>query len=207
MKRVYFDSRSIVVCTPEESIPEDVVTYEAPDIDSIDVTAMVEGFRESTEPNTLILRSADADAVYRRICASFKEVNAGGGLVSRADGDCLLINRFSLWDLPKGHQEPGEDIAVTAVREVEEETGVDGLEIRSLICITDHCYIRDGIWHLKHTWWFDMYHSGSAELIPQTEEDISEAVWVHPQDIKTYMKNTFSSIREVFMKLISKNSV
>ncbi|HCZ22126.1 MAG TPA: NUDIX hydrolase, partial [Rikenellaceae bacterium] len=48
-----------------------------------------------------------------------------------------------LWDLPKGHREEGEDIRTTALREVQEETGVDELKLGRLICVTDHCYFRN----------------------------------------------------------------
>ena len=59
----------------------------------------------------------------------YLEVNAGGGLVTNTKGEFLLIRRSGLWDLPKGHQEPGEDIGATALREVEEETGVGKSDI------------------------------------------------------------------------------
>ena len=135
---------------------------------------------------------------YRRVCSEFKEVNAAGGLVSNRRGDFLLINRNGLWDLPKGHQEAGEDIRTTAMREVQEETGVMQLELRDLICITDHCYRREGIWHLKHTWWYDMLYTDPVDLTPQREEDISKAAWVARSSLPPFLKNTYPSIVEVF---------
>ena len=110
----------------------------------------------------------------------------------------LLIQRSGLWDLPKGHREAGEDIEVTALREVQEETGVDQLELRDLICVTDHCYLRDGIWHLKHTWWYDMLYTDPVDLTPQREEDISRAAWVARSSLPPFLKNTYPSIQEVF---------
>ena len=135
---------------------------------------------------------------YRDICAEFKEVDAAGGLVSNGKGEYLLIRRNGLWDLPKGHREPGEEIETTALREVQEETGMMSLELRDLICVTDHCYFRDGIWHLKHTWWYDMLCTAPADLIPQREEGITEAVWVAESDLSTCLEHTFPSIVEVF---------
>ncbi|MBO7622883.1 MAG: NUDIX domain-containing protein, partial [Bacteroidales bacterium] len=140
----------------------------------------------------------DIEATYKRICGEFKEVNAAGGLVSNRRGDYLLISRDGLWDLPKGHQEPGEDISVTAIREVQEETGVDKLLLRDLICITDHCYKRNDIWHLKHTWWYDMLYTDPVDLTPQREEDIAKAAWVAKSSLPPFLKNTYPSIVEVF---------
>lgn len=55
---------------------------------------------------------------------------AAGAVVLRADDtggtEVLVIHRdgYDDWTLPKGHQEPGEQLPVAAVREVGEETGV-----------------------------------------------------------------------------------
>ena len=43
---------------------------------------------------------------------------------------CLLLRAFGYWDFPKGLVEPGEDPRAAAIREVEEETGLAGLEFR-----------------------------------------------------------------------------
>jgi len=46
------------------------------------------------------------------------------------DGRRFLLMRHSdRWDLPKGHAEPGETPRQTALRETEEETGIDGSRI------------------------------------------------------------------------------
>jgi ADP-ribose pyrophosphatase YjhB (NUDIX family) len=146
----------------------------------------------------ICIPTSDIEKTYRMICAEFLEVNAGGGLVSNRRGDYLLISRNGLWDLPKGHQDPGEDIATTALREVQEETGIDDLTLRGLICVTDHCYRRNDIWHLKHTWWYDMLHNDPDDLTPQTEEDITKAAWVAKSSLPPYLLNTYPSIQEVF---------
>ncbi len=198
MHKIYFEKRSIVICTPDEAALADPNSVEFHLGDKLDIHALVGMFEASATLSRIYIPSGDTDATYRRICSEFKEVNAAGGLVSNRRGDYLLIRRDGLWDLPKGHQEPGEDIRITAVREVQEETGVDKLQLRDLICITDHCYRRGGIWHLKHTWWYDMLYTDPVDLTPQTEEDISKAAWVAKSSLPPFLKNTYPSIAEVF---------
>lgn len=164
----------------------------------MDIHALTELFRDDESLLKVCIPSADVDNTYKRICSEFFEVNAAGGLVRNRRGDYLLIKRNGLWDLPKGHQEPGEDIKACAVREVEEETGLGELEARSLICVTDHIYYRNDKWHLKHTWWYDMLYTTPVELIPQTEEDITKAAWVAKSSLPPYIIHTFPSIAEVF---------
>jgi len=198
MHRIYFEKRCIVICTPDDTALSDPNAVEFHVGDSADVRRLVEMFEVSDTLSRVFIPTPDPEAGYRRVCSAFKEVNAAGGLVSNRRGDYLLISRNGLWDLPKGHQEPGEDIRTTAIREVQEETGVLQLELRDLICITDHCYRRNGIWHLKHTWWYDMLYTDPVDLTPQREEDIAKAAWVARSSLPPFLKNTYPSIAEVF---------
>ena len=198
MHRIYFEKRCIIICEPEEQALADPNAVEFHIGEKIDIHTLVLMFEASKELSRLYIPARNTDKVYHRLCAEFKEVNAAGGLVSNRRGDYLLINRNGLWDLPKGHQENGEDIRTTALREVREETGVDQLEVRDLICVTDHCYRRNGIWHLKHSCWYDMLYTDPWDLTPQREEDITKAAWVPRSGLSPYLKNTYPSIVEVF---------
>ena len=198
MHKIYFEKRCLIICRPDDPALNDPNAILFRPGDSLDIHSLVGMLETYGSLNHIYIPAEDTERMYRRICSEFKEVNAGGGLVSNRRGDFLLISRNGLWDLPKGHQDPGEDISVTALREVEEETGIDDLQLRELICITDHCYRRDGIWHLKHTWWYDMLHTDPADLTPQREEDISKAAWVAKSSLPGFLVNTYPSIAEVF---------
>ena len=198
MYRIYFEKRCIIICKPEDQSLSDPNCVEFHPGEKMDLHTLVAMFKASGELSRIFIPTPDTEGMYRRICAEFKEVDAAGGLVSNRRGDFLLIRRNGLWDLPKGHREKGEDTLTTAVREVMEETGVDNLEAGSLICVTDHCYLRDGIWHLKHTWWYNMLYTDPADLTPQREEDISKAAWVAKSSLPPFLKNTYPSILEVF---------
>lgn len=198
MHRIYFENRCIIICGPEDQMLSDPNAVECHLGEKIDIHTLVKMFKDSSSLEKLYIPTSDTERTYGRICAEFKEVNAAGGLVSNRRGDFLLINRNGLWDLPKGHQEEGEDIGTTAIREVAEETGIAALKLGELICITDHCYLRNGIWHLKHTWWYQMTYTDPVELTPQREEDISKAAWVAKSSLPPFLKNTYPSIVEVF---------
>ena len=198
MHKIYFEKRCILICGPDDQILSDPNIIRFSLGDTSDIHRLVNMVEASSTLGRVCIATDDIDGTYKSICAEFLEVNAGGGLVSNRRGDYLLISRNGMWDLPKGHQDPGEDIAVTALREVQEETGILDLEMRGLICVTDHCYRRNDIWHLKHTWWYDMLHTDPADLTPQTEEDITKAAWVAKSSLPPYLLNTYPSIIEVF---------
>ena len=177
MYRIYFKSRSILFCSEEEKL------------------------LAGRESGCTYVVSDDPDECYRSVCSLFREVEAGGGVVRDGRGNVLLIKREGVWDLPKGHREEGEDIRETALREVSEETGVSGLTAGRLLCITHHCYLRDDVWHLKHCWWYEMTTDGTGSPEPQTEEGITEAVWMDEVSAGSCLKNSYPSIREVFRNL------
>ena len=146
--------------------------------------------------------SGDSLVSLKDLGDNYKEVNAAGGLVQDASGRYLLIRRNDRWDLPKGHQEQGEVITDTALREVREETGLTDLLLKDFICVTHHCYRLDGAWIVKHTWWYGMLCTGSADTVPQTEENITQAVFMDKNEVAEALKDTYPSIREVFVGII-----
>ena len=151
MHKIYFEKRCLLICPPDEQVLTNPNAVLVNINEGSQVHDLINMFEVSDSLGLVYIPSEDTERTYRLICDEFKEVNAGGGLVRNRRGDYLLIKRNGLWDLPKGHQEDGEDIQVTALREVEEETGIPQLELGQLICVTDHCYRRNDIWHLKHT--------------------------------------------------------
>lgn len=198
MHKIYFDDRSIVICKPGEPFEKSEGTMVLDSGSKEDVLDAAARFKSKESGISFVVQSEDPEVAYRLVCGSFKEVNAAGGLVMDMDGKYLVIRRNSVWDLPKGHQEEDEDIMVTAVREVEEETGVSGIVPEKLLCVTDHCYYRDGICHLKHTWWYLMSCTSGSNLVPQTEEGITETEFVGKDRLEDIMKCTYPSIADVF---------
>jgi 8-oxo-dGTP pyrophosphatase MutT (NUDIX family) len=125
---------------------------------------------------------------------SRKTIKAGGGLVKNEKGEILFMFRRGKWDLPKGKLDPGESLEDCAVREVREETGVDGLSIVKFLLVTEHEYEEHGSWILKESHWYLMKASSQEPLIPQTEEDISELRWIAADNFNIILQNTYPSI-------------
>lgn len=123
---------------------------------------------------------------------------AGGGLVYNKDGNVLFIFRNGKWDLPKGRTEKGEEIEDTAIREVEEETGVSGLKITNKLQKTYHVFKRNGVYKLKITHWFEMRTNYSGQLTGQIEEGIEKVAWLNPDEVKSALGNSYENIKLLF---------
>lgn len=82
-----------------------------------------------------------------------RETSAGGLVVDGLDGppearSAALIGRTDrrgrlLWSLPKGHIEEGESSEQTAIREVAEETGIQGVVVAELGSI-NYWFVTEG---------------------------------------------------------------
>jgi hypothetical protein len=65
---------------------------------------------------------------------------------------------------------------------------------------TYHTYDAFGKHFLKTTHWYYITCSGTQNLVPQTEEDITAIKWVATKDIKAPMADTYPSIKDILSK-------
>ena len=140
----------------------------------------------------------DEKLIMKTLRAKLPVEKAGGGLVYNKDGDVLFIFRNGKWDLPKGGTEKNETIEETAMREVEEETGVNGLVITDKLQKTYHIFKRNGRYKLKITQWFEMRTKYEGIPQGQADEGIERVEWVNPKDIKFLLENSYENIKLLF---------
>jgi ADP-ribose pyrophosphatase YjhB (NUDIX family) len=116
-----------------------------------------------------------------------EETSAGGLVLSergpRAQG--ALIGRLDrrgrlLWSLPKGHVEEGETCEATAVREVAEETGIQGEVLASLGTI-DFWFVADGRRVHKTVHHYLLIATGGE--LSDADVEVSEVAWVPLADL------------------------
>lgn len=152
---------------------------------------------ENTSVKELNVFGEDIDGIWAEFRSLFRIIEAAGGVVNNPDGDTLFIRRLGKWDLPKGKMEKGESREESAVREIEEETGLRDVELVRFINTTFHIYVeRNGDKVLKCTHWFEMNFSGEDTSKPQTEEGITEVAWKNTAQIEDEVfPSTFKNIK------------
>lgn len=116
-------------------------------------------------------------------------IESAGGLICNHFHHVLLIFKRGKWDMPKGRIEPDQSKAECALREVEEETGIDvsKLKITGKLVSTWHTTRHQNTKYLKKTHWYLMEYDGDDDhLQPQVEEGIIECRWVHLSELPHY---------------------
>lgn len=199
MYKIFYNDR--VVCLEEEA-PKGIVrpgtlaiAYEDPE----ELKVLLDDFSENDQVQELHLFHPDLQELKEAFTGCFKCINAGGGVVLNDEGEFLAIKRNGVWDLPKGKMEKGEDFKTTALREVEEECGLGGLELKEFLQSTFHTYPLKDKMVLKETQWFEMLWKGKGEPILQEEEGITSYRWVKPGKADFLKENTYASILDVLM--------
>lgn len=146
-------------------------------------------------------RAGDGRAPTERL-HTVRETSAGGLVISDLDLpvdelSAALIGRVdrrgrTMWSLPKGHIETGETAEQTAIREVAEETGIQGTVVAPLGKI-DYWFVSEGR-RIHKTVHHYLLRSIGGELSDEDYE-VSEVAWVPLRDLPR--KLTYSDERRL----------
>lgn len=210
MYKIYYNDTLICLC---HRVMESIIDTSADDVIKIHYpgrTKFLLNYIDKVEKNRelreMYIFTADLPQLKADFLSLFKIVKAAGGLVLNAQREMLMIYRRGAWDLPKGKMESGETRKMSAVREVQEETGLKHIELIQKLHRTYHIYRSgSGTRVLKPSYWYLMY-SDDTTLIPQTEEDIEKAEWVSLGRYHAEIEeHCFANIRDVVNKWIGRS--
>lgn len=202
MYKVFVNEKKLLLSKQSENL-EKTLRYE--NVTSLEIAL---DLLENTSVKELNVFGENLDEIWAEFQKLFRIIEAAGGIVSNPEQDILFIRRLGKWDLPKGKMEKGESREESAVREIEEETGLKDVELKKFINTTYHIYVeRNGEKILKCTHWFDMNFKGEDTSKPQIEEGITEVAWKNVSQIESEVfPNTFRNI-ELIIKEFWNSSI
>ncbi len=190
MYKVFVNEKKLSLCKSPQS-GEKNLKYENSSTFEIAIDLL-----ENTSCPEINIHSENLDELWQNFSSLFRIIEAAGGIVVNDDDKILFIKRLGKWDLPKGKIEKGESLEVAALREIEEETGLNEVKIIKFLNTTYHIYTeRNGEKILKTTHWFLMNFYGKQSPKPQIEEGILEVSWKDQKEIQEkVLKKTFRNI-------------
>ena len=199
-KTIYFGNKPLILCNNAAAAAAPFHQASGlrvqTDLNGDNVAQMIAQMQQA-ETVAGIFEHADVENLLKAFSAQMVLIQAGGGLVYTPQQTVLLIFRRGKWDLPKGKLDDGENLPACAIREVQEETGLQEVALQKPLTITWHTYYQDGQLVLKESHWYLMQTGKEEELTPQQDEDIDLCIWVPLPELETYMHNTHPSIRDV----------
>lgn len=190
MYKVFVNEKKLLISKHSEELEKNL------EYESFTTLEIALDLLENTSVKELNVFGENIDEIWAEFQKLFRIIEAAGGLVNNPEGKMLFIKRLGKWDLPKGKMEKGESREESAVREIEEETGLKDVELLEFINTTYHIYIkRNGEKILKCTHWFEINFNGEDTSKPQIEEGITEVAWKNTAQIEEEVfPSTFKNI-------------
>lgn len=207
MYKVFFNGSTIQIGGGSKKSSKNNIVQTVDCKDCGFVRQMISEIESSGKAIHFVIQNKEIGKLWDCFKSQFSEIPAAGGLVQNDSRYLLFIRRLGLWDLPKGKIEKGETPEDAAIREVEEECGVSGLQIIRQLDSTFHIYrspylnFPDNL-VLKETKWFLMTCVGDQTLVPQVGEHIDEVKWFAPNDLDKVMQITYLSLQEFLTKTL-----
>lgn len=132
------------------------------------------------------------------------EISAGG-VVFKRTGEQLYIlmieDRFGRWTWPKGKMEEGETVEATALREIKEETNVEGNIVQKLSAV-GYEYDDPHRGRVKKVVHYFLVEAVDDDVRPQLEE-ISGTVWLTPEEAESKQEaNGYANNAEVLKQAL-----
>lgn len=196
MYKIFYEQRALIFPNIEEKdLDLDATSLELASYEVEKVHNFLRQWLVVNLTEDVTIDGLSPEVLSAALLRTFRMAPAAGGVVL-AKGQFAAIERHGIPDLPKGHIEEGEDAAHAALREVEEETGLAGLNIVRQLPTSWHCYLYEDEWRLKPTYWYLMTTDDPSNTRPQTDEDITEVTFLSEYDLEWFLKNTYRSIAE-----------
>ena len=134
--KIYFDDKPVYLCNEIDTELKEILHHpDAIFIDEVSAPAIKSLLHEIKKEafHAGVLLHKDLDALKKDFFKQFDLIEAAGGIVQNDQKQMLFIYRLNKWDLPKGKVEKGENFEQAAIREVEEETGVNTLQLKKTV--------------------------------------------------------------------------
>ena len=197
---LYFNQSALFIGKTEmsEGEPESVIVR-----NKAETFSFLVSWLSKSNSEDVFIDGYQVKALFRDVKNFFVYLRAAGGLVVNQEEKFLFIKRLGVWDLPKGKIEKDEKPKICAKREVEEETGISGLQISGRLPDTYHIYLLDEKFILKKTYWYKMKTTSVKEPVPQTTEDISLATWLDEDKALGAIKESYRSLKDTLLPFIT----
>lgn len=200
MYKIYINETPLILTNTEGVLPEWKIDPTTLTVKYLGKVKFLHNYIDMLEKNPkfkrVVLHNVNVEKLWTDFQSLYKIIEAAGGAVFNEKNELLVIYRRDFWDLPKGKIDKGETPEQAAVREVQEETGLETMELGNHIVDTYHTYPLKNKRILKKTYWYAM-KTAETKLTPQSSEDIERAEWVKLAEFLADNPTIYGSILDV----------
>ena len=212
MYKVFFNASSISLCSKNEILLKHNNIQATEIKEHTHLLQLITGLEQNKNRENIVISGDNIAELWKNFKKEFIQIKAAGGIVTDSHNRILVIKRLGYWDLPKGKIEKRETKKEAAIREVEEECGISGIEAKKEIGSVFHIYRSP--FHpepnnlvLKETTWFEMFYPGNGTPQPQTSESIEEVRWMKINELDDFFSSTYPNLIELVEKYLNSSSI
>lgn len=206
--KIYFNDKPLFLCDEVDDMLQPFVHHDdtifIDELNTHTIKSMIHEMQVD-KIHAGVFFHPDLEELKKSFFKKFTLVQAAGGLVQNEKKEWLMIFRRGKWDLPKGKLDKGETLEACALREVEEETGIQGLQMLSPLLQTWHTYPEGARLMLKESHWYRMKAPAQQDFIPQTGEGITEIRWVNDEEAIRLFPASYPSVADVLREGLTPN--
>ena len=190
MLQIFYKEKPIIISDKKSDLKNSLI-IDPELVENLDLLKLL----TKKKINSIGVFSNEFELIINIFKKKFPEIIAAGGKVINNKSEILFIYRNKKWDLPKGKAEKNEIISETALREVEEETGIKNLSIIKPLEKTYHIFKRVDKYYLKTTYWFEMKSDFNGKFKPQKKEGITRVEWIGIENLSSVLPKSYANIR------------
>ena len=190
MLQIFYKEKPIIISDKKSDLKNSLI-IDPKLVENLDLPKLL----TKKKINSIGVFSNEFEVIINIFKKKFPEIIAAGGKVINNKSEILFIYRNKKWDLPKGKAEKNENISQTALREVEEETGIKNLSIIKPLDKTYHIFKRGKTNYLKTTYWFEMKSDYNGKFKPQKKEGITRVEWIGVENLSYILPKSYANIR------------
>tara|TARA_A100000164_G_scaffold373176_1_gene403769 strand:+ start:395 stop:979 length:585 start_codon:yes stop_codon:yes gene_type:complete len=190
MLQIFYKEKPIIISDKKSDLKKSLI-IDPELLENLDLLKLL----TKKKINSIGVFSNEFEIIINVFKKKFPEIIAAGGKVINNKSEILFIYRNKKWDLPKGKAEKNEIISETALREVEEETGIKNLSIIKPLDKTYHIFKRGKKNYLKTTYWFEMKSDYNGKFKPQKKEGITRVEWIGVENLPSILLKSYANIR------------
>lgn len=134
-----------------------------------------------------------------------KEVCAGGVIFYRDNNQykfVVILDAYGRWTLPKGHVEKDEQVEETAIREIEEETGLKDLKLLEKIGETEYEVHQPQTQPFLKKVHFFLFETNYQDLVLPATAEVKDAKWLKATDALNLIN--YENIKVIFETALRK---
>ena len=130
-----------------------------------------------------------------------KEISSGGIIYKKKDDGyyfCLILDAYNKWTFPKGHVEKGESLEETALRELEEETGLNKLKIKKYLGETEIKVHKPNKKSFRKLIKYFLIETKVSKIIIPNTKEIKDVRWFSKKEALDTLG--YNNAKEIFNK-------